>query len=125
MSIPTYVRVTLLVPVDDDEANPGGWDWTALAETEHPVIVTGTSGPVPPDDPDLDGVLARLDPQLDGTGLSAEAREQLGITRTAPEPERDEHGHEWNGAFCSRCGADEASSFAAYPCTADTEEETP
>ena len=24
--------------------------------------------------------------------------------------------HEWYGAFCSRCGADEASSFADSPC---------
>ncbi|HEX6956302.1 MAG TPA: hypothetical protein VF156_15615 [Agromyces sp.] len=24
--------------------------------------------------------------------------------------------HEWNGATCSKCGADEASSFAAAPC---------
>lgn len=24
--------------------------------------------------------------------------------------------HDWNGAFCSSCGADEASSFATAPC---------
>ena len=28
-------------------------------------------------------------------------------------PERD---HDWHGIYCSACGCDEASSFAALPC---------
>jgi hypothetical protein len=35
-----YHALTMLVPQTDDDRSPDDWNWTLLAEVDHPVIVT-------------------------------------------------------------------------------------
>lgn len=51
------------------------------------------------------------------------ARAAAGLPTSDDMP--DEHGHVWSGPWCSRCGADEAGSFAAVKCEPDGEDDNP
>jgi hypothetical protein len=121
-SMPTYGRVTLLVPMLPEERDPADWDWTTLVDSPWPLVCPqARAEEVATDDPDLDGVrewAAELGPDA----LPATLDEMLGeevapaeghAAEEAASTEAPHEGHESIAEWAETYGLSLAEALEA------------